>query len=106
MRAIKICTLMCNLIKNVESYRSGHNEAVLDKVLRSDNGVANRVTVFIARKNLIKNVESYRSGHNEAVLKTVWVQAHGGSNPSLSANKKGHQKMVFFCCKKAGRDSN
>ena len=30
-------------------------------------------------------MESYRSGHNEAVLKTVWVQAHGGSNPSLSA---------------------
>ena len=30
-------------------------------------------------------LESYRSGHNEAVLKTVWVQAHGGSNPSLSA---------------------
>ena len=30
-------------------------------------------------------VEDYRSGHNEAVLKTVWVQAHGGSNPSSSA---------------------
>ena len=29
--------------------------------------------------------EAYRSGHNEAVLKTVWVQAHGGSNPSASA---------------------
>ena len=27
----------------------------------------------------------YRSGHNEAVLKTVWVQAHVGSNPTLSA---------------------
>ncbi|MCD8001946.1 MAG: hypothetical protein LUE95_05105, partial [Oscillospiraceae bacterium] len=27
----------------------------------------------------------YRSGHNGAVLKTVRVQAHGGSNPSLSA---------------------
>ena len=37
------------------------------------------------RNNLIFT-ESYRSGHNEAVLKTVWVQAHGGSNPSLSAN--------------------
>ncbi len=30
-------------------------------------------------------MEAYRSGHNEAVLKTVWVQAHGGSNPSASA---------------------
>ncbi len=29
--------------------------------------------------------ERYRSGHNEAVLKTVWVQAHKGSNPFLSA---------------------
>ena len=29
--------------------------------------------------------ERYRSGHNEAVLKTVWVQAHVGSNPTLSA---------------------
>ena len=34
--------------------------------------------------NLI-NTEEYRSGHNEAVLKTVWVKAHGGSNPSSSA---------------------
>ena len=34
------------------------------------------------------NTEAYRSGHNEAVLKTVWVKAHGGSNPSASANKK------------------
>ena len=32
-------------------------------------------------------MEAYRSGHNEAVLKTVWVQAHGGSNPSASASK-------------------
>ena len=31
-------------------------------------------------------MERYRSGHNEAVLKTVWVQAHVGSNPTLSAN--------------------
>ena len=31
------------------------------------------------------NTEAYRSGHNEAVLKTVWVKAHGGSNPSASA---------------------
>ena len=30
-------------------------------------------------------MERYRSGHNEAVLKTVWVQAHVGSHPTLSA---------------------
>ena len=29
--------------------------------------------------------ERYRSGHNGAVLKTVRVQAHVGSNPTLSA---------------------
>ena len=38
------------------------------------------------------NAEAYRSGHNEAVLKTVWVQAHGGSNPSASAT----QSLVEF----------
>ena len=32
-----------------------------------------------------KYMEAYRSGHNEVVLKTIWVQAHGGSNPSASA---------------------
>ena len=36
---------------------------------------------------IITCTEAYRSGHNEAVLKTVWVQAHGGSNPSASATK-------------------
>ena len=44
-------------------------------------------------------MEVYRSGHNEAVLKTVWVQAHGGSNPSASAisEKYEHRKgLVFF----------
>ena len=39
---------------------------------------------LIHSNNLI-NAERYRSGHNEAVLKTVWVQAHVGSNPTLSA---------------------
>ena len=38
-------------------------------------------------------MEVYRSGHNEAVLKTVWVKAHGGSNPSTSANSP---KGLFF----------
>ena len=37
-------------------------------------------------------MERYRSGHNEAVLKTVWVQAHVGSNPTLSANKLNRQE--------------
>ena len=32
-------------------------------------------------------MQEYRSGHNEAVLKTVWVKAHGGSNPSSCAKK-------------------
>ena len=40
-------------------------------------------------------MESYRSGHNEAVLKTVWVQAHGGSNPSLSAKKQAINACFF-----------
>ena len=37
--------------------------------------------------------ERYRSGHNGAVLKTVRVQAHVGSNPTLSAIKKFN---IFF----------
>ena len=41
---------------------------------------------FSARSAM--HTEAYRSGHNEAVLKTVWVQAHGGSNPSASATAK------------------
>ena len=32
------------------------------------------------------NTEGYRSGHNGADSKSVWVQAHVGSNPILSAN--------------------
>ena len=40
------------------------------------------------------NTEAYRSGHNEAVLKTVWVKAHGGSNPSSSAKQNGQAKML------------
>ena len=32
--------------------------------------------------------ERYRSGHNGADSKSVCAQAHGGSNPPLSANKK------------------
>ena len=39
-------------------------------------------------------MEAYRSGHNEAVLKTVWVQAHGGSNPSASANNADVAQVV------------
>lgn len=33
---------------------------------------------------------------NAAVLKTVEVQASGGSNPSLSANKKSPKNGLFF----------
>ena len=39
-------------------------------------------------------MEAYRSGHNEAVLKTVWVQAHGGSNPSASAKNADVAQVV------------
>ena len=42
------------------------------------------------------NEQAYRSGHNEAVLKTVWVKAHGGSNPSACAKK--HKGTVCFLC--------
>ena len=42
----------------------------------------------------IKYMQVYRSGHNEAVLKTVWVKAHGGSNPSACAIGK-HPKGCF-----------
>ena len=41
------------------------------------------------------NAEAYRSGHNEAVLKTVWVQAHGGSNPSASARQILNRTLQF-----------
>ncbi len=50
--------------------------------------------------------EEYRSGHNEAVLKTVWVQAHGGSNPSSSAKMNPTEPVkrlkfgfIFLCSK-------
>ena len=53
--------------------------------------------------NCCTNTEVYRSGHNEAVLKTVWVQAHGGSNPSTSANQNLNRTLAvwfrFFVCK-------
>ena len=38
-------------------------------------------------------MQAYRSGHNEAVLKTVWVKAHGGSNPSACANKAANNRI-------------
>ena len=41
-------------------------------------------------------MQEYRSGHNEAVLKTVWVKAHGGSNPSSCAIKKGNNFLLFL----------
>ena len=53
-------------------------------------------------------MEEYRSGHNEAVLKTVWVKAHGGSNPSSSANGKKYEplRFVFLVFFVFGRDLN
>ena len=41
-------------------------------------------------------MQAYRSGHNEAVLKTVWVKAHGGSNPSACAKKRRTPGAAFF----------
>ena len=43
-------------------------------------------------------MQEYRSGHNEAVLKTVWVKAHGGSNPSSCAKEIGADgfRSYFF----------
>ena len=41
-------------------------------------------------------MQEYRSGHNEAVLKTVWVKAHGGSNPSSCATLKNTPKKGCF----------
>lgn len=48
-------------------------------------GFHKKIYKIFFSKNLIINLEAYRSGHNEVVLKTIWVQAHGGSNPSASA---------------------
>jgi hypothetical protein len=41
-------------------------------------------------------VERYRSGHNGAVLKTVRVQAHVGSNPTLSAIIYSFMKSILY----------
>ena len=46
-------------------------------------------------------MQEYRSGHNEAVLKTVWVKAHGGSNPSSCARKNDRFRLVVFSIKSA-----
>ena len=55
-------------------------------------------------------MQEYRSGHNEAVLKTVWVKAHGGSNPSSCAKNEriGTSILSFFVqneCRKKPRIS-
>ena len=49
-------------------------------------------------------MQEYRSGHNEAVLKTVWVKAHGGSNPSSCA-KKGTSNEVPFLAQEESKES-
>ena len=41
-------------------------------------------------------MQEYRSGHNEAVLKTVWVKAHGGSNPSSCATPTHPLRVRFL----------
>ena len=43
------------------------------------------------------NKQAYRSGHNEAVLKTVWVKAHGGSNPSACAKNSENGAIHIRC---------
>ena len=70
--------------------------------------ITRRSLARVGKKHIIQNsvyMERYRSGHNEAVLKTVWVQAHGGSNPSLSAKKMRCNFASLFFAKKA-RDEN
>ena len=49
-------------------------------------------------------MQAYRSGHNEAVLKTVWVKAHGGSNPSACAKNMEMRFLIsiFFVFKFCG----
>ena len=42
-------------------------------------------------------MERYRSGHNGAVLKTVRVQAHVGSNPTLSAKSNELYRSIMEC---------
>lgn len=48
------------------------------------------------------DMERYRSGHNEAVLKTVCPRGRVGSNPTLSALKRGAGNSVkefpALCC--------
>ena len=51
-----------------------------------------------------KEKQEYRSGHNEAVLKTVWVKAHGGSNPSSCAKKGRSESPFFFLACRVGRN--
>ena len=55
----------------------------------------NHAVGALARSDAL--AEAYRSGHNEAVLKTVWVQAHGGSNPSASAIAERTGSARPFC---------
>ena len=50
-------------------------------------------------------VQAYRSGHNEAVLKTVWVKAHGGSNPSACAISNTRKGVFCFWRRRSVRKS-
>ena len=69
-------------------------------IITNESMTLSRKTILSRGKPRSKSTEAYRSGHNEAVLKTVWVKAHGGSNPSASANAKRTPRGVRFALKK------
>ncbi len=47
-------------------------------------------------------MERYRSGHNGADSKSVCAKAHEGSNPSLSANAKDANGVLFALAEREG----
>ena len=88
-------------------YESGHSKGVSCKELCDGIARHESQTVWDIQHNFINYTQEYRSGHNEAVLKTVWVKAHGGSNPSSCAkNIKDEKNSSFmFCISNIKRDS-
>ena len=48
-------------------------------------------------------MERYRSGHNGADSKSVCAKAHEGSNPSLSANAKDANGVLFALAEREGK---
>ena len=59
--------------------------------LTFNQGVPRSSRGWVTIYNYNIKMERYRSGHNGAVLKTVRVQAHVGSNPTLSAKRRSTQ---------------